>query len=224
MNIRGLWTKLFSQNDESDEIALHVSGATVRHRNPFETIDVPRNEVPLTQDFSDKWVAPFYMSRLWGADEQVISSFMTAAKEIDPDIVSKLLGDFDWRARICGAYLAAVKNYKQFEDIIGKHLLKSEVSYAGAGYCLALAIFETDNAKNYLKTYLEYYLDRNDLWFDQADAFCAIEYLDKTLADGLFNKYQDFVSDKPYWNLDQSKKHFKDSILTIKKIQDAAKT
>ena len=59
MHIKKLWTKLLSQNTEADEIALHVSGATVRHKNPFEDIEVPRNEEEFTKEFVDKWVVPF---------------------------------------------------------------------------------------------------------------------------------------------------------------------
>lgn len=222
--MKKLWTKLFSKNDETEEIALHVSGATVRHRNPFENIEVPRNELELTQDFIDKWVAPFYMSGFNFADEILIESFASAAKEIKTDIISNLLGDFNWRTRITGSYFAAINEEREFEDVIGKHLLKSEVVYAGSGYCLALSIFGTDNSKKYLKTYLEYYLDRKDLYFDQADAFCALEYLDKNMAKELQNKYEDFVSDKPNWNLQRSKESFLKSIQTIKKIQEAKQT
>lgn len=50
MNLKKLWAKLFTQNNEADEIALHVAGAIVRHRNLFEKIEVPRNEEDLSQD------------------------------------------------------------------------------------------------------------------------------------------------------------------------------
>ena len=53
--------------------------------------------------------------------------------EIDKSIVSQLLGDFNWRMRSVGARFATYMNYREFEDIIGVHLLKSEVCYA-AGF------------------------------------------------------------------------------------------
>jgi hypothetical protein len=43
MKVIKLWTKLFTKKTEQEAIELHVSGATVRHRNPFENIEVPRN-------------------------------------------------------------------------------------------------------------------------------------------------------------------------------------
>lgn len=221
MSFKKLWTKLFTHNEDTDEIDLHVSGATVRHRNPFENIEVPRNEEELSEEFIDKWVVPFYMNSLSNSDEQTIKAFADAAKEINIEIVKELLGDFDWRTRITGAFFAAINNYTEVEDIIGRHLLKSEVCYAGSGYCLALATFGSDNVKDYLSAYLDYYLDRKDLWFDQADAFCALEYLDKEQANTFLVKWNSFVADKEYWSLDKSRKHFNSSMLTLDKIKKA---
>lgn len=97
--------------------------------------------------------------------------------------------------------------------------MKSEVCYAGAGYCLALACFATENSKEYLKKYLEYYLERKDLWFDQAAAFCALEYLDKKASNQLMNKWQDFIYDKPNWDLKRSREHFVKGLDAIEKIK-----
>ena len=98
---------------------LHVSGATVRHRHPFESLEVPRNEQDLSRNFIDKWVVPFYMTSLSNADDTTILMFADAAKEINVGIVKVLLGDFNWRTRIAGAFFAAINNYKEVEDIIG---------------------------------------------------------------------------------------------------------
>ncbi len=220
MNIQKLWTKLFANNNEADEIILHVSGATVRHKNPFESIEVPRNQEEFTKEFVDKWVIPFYMKGLSNSDDTTIKIFADTAKEIDKNIVIKLLIDFDWRTRITGAFFSAINNYQEFEDIIGRHLLKSEVCYAGSGYCLALASFGTDNAKKYLVTYLDYYLDRKDLWFNQANAFCALEHLDKNAAKKLMDKWNSFVADKEYWSLEKSRVHFANCMLTLEKIRN----
>ena len=220
MNIQKLWTKLFANNNEADEIALHVSGTTVRHKNPFDDIEMPRNEEEFTEEFVDKWVVPFYMNSISNSDDYTIKAFADMAKEIDKNIVLKLLSDFNWRTRITGAFFSAINKYQDFEDIIGKHLLKSEVCYAGSGYCLALATFGTDTAKKYLVTYLDYYLDRKDLWFDQADAFCALEYLDKNAASKFIDKWNSFVADKEYWSLEKSRVHFSKSMLTLDKIRN----
>src|SRR4051812_48164581 len=113
MSFKELWTKLFTRNDETDEIALHVAGATVRHRNPFENIDVSRNREELTEEFIDKWVVPFYMNSLSNLDNATIKNFADTATVINIEIVKQLLGDFDWRTRITGAYFAAINNFKE---------------------------------------------------------------------------------------------------------------
>ncbi len=217
-----LWTKLFIPNSEVDEINLHSSGATVRHRNPFEDLAVPRNEDELTKEFVDKWVAPFYMTFPISDDEVAVKSFALASKEISVETTAKLLGYFDWRPRITGAYFAAINNYKELEDIIGRHLLKSEVCYAGVGYCIALASFGTEISCEYLKKYLAYYLQRKDLWFNQADAFCALEFLDQNSSEQFFEGWKNFISDKPNWDLDRSRKHFASCLKTIQKIRETA--
>lgn len=222
MNFQKLWTKLLIRNNETEEIGLHVSGATVRHRNPFESLEVPRNEHELSRDVIDKWVVPFYMTGLSKADDTTILMFAGAAKEINVGIVKALLGDFNWRTRIAGAFFAAINAYKEVEDIIGKHLLKSEVCYAGSGYGLALAAFGTDKAKDYLNTYLSYYLGRKDLWFDQADDFCALEYLNKDQANKLLDKWNSFLADKENWNLQRSRELFNRCVLTLDKIRKEA--
>lgn len=46
-----LWTKLFTKQSQTEEIALHVAGTTTRHCNPFENWEVPRNQNELDEAF-----------------------------------------------------------------------------------------------------------------------------------------------------------------------------
>src|ERR1700743_2778264 len=100
MSFSKLWTRLFTKNTEADNIALHVAGATVRHKNPFEHLEVPRNDADLGKEFIEEWVLPFYMKRLSNVDDVVIGEFANAGRKINIEIVQRLLGDFNWRARI----------------------------------------------------------------------------------------------------------------------------
>lgn len=221
MSFSKLWTRLFTKNTMEDSIALHVSGATVRHRNSFEDLGVPRNEADLDGPFIEEWVQPFYLNWLSNVDEEAVFKFARGAGKINLKVVQTLLGDFNWRMRIVGAYFAAINNYDEVLEIIGKHLLKSEVCYAGKGYCYALAAFGGDRAKYYLTTYLDYYLGRTDLWFDQADAFCALHYLDKALADRRLPIWNSFIGAKPNWDLEGSRLHFNAVMATIGRIRAA---
>jgi hypothetical protein len=51
------------------------------------------------------------------------------------------LAGYALRMRIVGAWFSAIKQYTEFEQAIGNLLLRSDVCYAGRGYCLALASF-----------------------------------------------------------------------------------
>mgnify|MGYP000046318707 CR=1 FL=1 len=56
------------------DIELHVAGATVRHKNPFEDLESYKSETEIDKEFIDKWVIPFYMVGLNNTD-QFISDF-----------------------------------------------------------------------------------------------------------------------------------------------------
>jgi hypothetical protein len=184
---------------------------------------VPKNKEELDQPIIEKWVTPFYMNLPSPTHEEMILAFADAASEIDLHLVNRLLGDFNWRSRLTGTYFAAINGYNVTLEVIGNHLLKSEVCYAGRGYCLALAIFGGGQAKSILATYLDYYLDRIDLCYDQAHTFCALEYLDNDQAASRLVQWNAFVADKPNWNLDKSRQEFARSIAIIDKIKCAKK-
>ena len=116
-----------------------------------------------------------------------------------------------------------MKDLSEIEEIIGNHLLKSEVCYAATGYCLALANFGTAKSKNYLKKYLDYYLTRKDLWFDQGDALAALFWMDKKVAEEYESLWRDFIADKPYWKLEKYKENFAKSMEKLECVKSMAK-
>lgn len=187
---------------EIDTIKLHVAGATVRHTPPFDDLKPFKNDFELTQDFIDKWVIPFYMN-IGNLDNDWINKLTSVKNEITTDIIQKNIGDFDWRTRQTGAFFSAITNQTQFIDIIGTHLLKSEVCCAGGVYCKVFASFNLPKCVDYLNLYLDYYLTKPDLWFHQRDAMEAILYLDKLNSTNHFdrhiNKWTEFIKNKPYW-------------------------
>ncbi|MBX0289810.1 hypothetical protein K3G63_05135 [Hymenobacter sp. HSC-4F20] len=221
MSFTKLWQKLFNHADEATELALHVAGATVRHRNPFEKLEAYRNEEEITEEFIEKWVIPFYMTSINRLDSQTLENFILASMEITSDITMQLLGDFDWRPRITGAYFAAIKCYDEVKDIIGVHLLKSEVCYAGSGYALALAMYNDERSKDYLKMYLDYYLTRKDLWFDQADVLAALHIISPNEAANYIDMWEAYIADKhkPNTRLDDAIKVMKQSMDAVFEIR-----
>jgi hypothetical protein len=166
--------------DDLNEMArLHSAGAIVRHRSPFDDLPSHKSENKLTADFIQKWVKPFYMKIDSYENDRWKESIQKIKNEITTDICLTLLGDFDWRPRLVGAYFVAVKGYHELTDVIGIHLLKSETCCVGHIYAQALAFFNTEKSVQYLHTYLDYYLTRPKLYFDQESVLIALLFLSK---------------------------------------------
>ena len=204
------------------QIELHSAGATVRHSSPFAELEHYTNKTEITAEFIKKWCVPFYMFGINNADEFILN-FEPIRAELNIEVVKNLLGDFNWRTRIVGAYFASIMECKSVEDIIGIHLLKSQVCYAGNGYCLALATFNTRSGIEYLKKYLEYYLTRKDLDFDQTDVMCALKWADNlngtNEADNYLELYNEWNS-KPYGqNLEHSFTGFEKQMNNLNEIK-----
>lgn len=166
--------------DDLNEMArLHSAGAIVRHVSPFDSLQYPRNNFELTSDFLKKWALPYYMQIGSRDNEDWITGIKKIKTDITKEVLLSLLGDFNWRTRLVGTYFAAVKNYSDLIDIIGTLLLKSEVCCVGHIYSLVLAFFNTDKCVQYLNDYLDYYLTKPNLYFDQVYVMGAVVYLDK---------------------------------------------
>jgi uncharacterized protein DUF6000 len=175
--------------DDLNEMAnLHSAGATVRHISPFSSLPSHKNDADLTDDFIKKWVIPFYMKIGSYGDNTWVETIKEIKHEITPEICLQLLGEFNWRTRLVGAYFAAVKGYTNLIDIIGVHLLKSEVCCVGHVYALVFAFFNTPESREYLIKYLGYYLTTPRLYFDQDWVMKAILYLDKVNGTNNFNE------------------------------------
>lgn len=207
--------------NEAEEIRLHVAGATVRHNGLFGNLPVPVNAEGLSEEFIEKWVVPFYMSCF--SDENFSQNLKPIAHELSPQVVGLLFGEFNWRSRIVGAWFAAIKQYVEFEQVIGNLLLRSDVCYAGGGYCLALASFNTPEAVEFLCKYLDYYLTKPDLWFDQSSAMSALAYLDQLNGtknlDRFLSAWEQFVANKPRSDLNSSIRSFAGTMEEIAKIR-----
>ncbi|MEV6739482.1 DUF6000 family protein [Streptomyces sp. NPDC051104] len=123
-----------------------------------------------------------------------------AAGEISPRELHTLL-DRGWRERKTAAWLVAVAGRSEFRDRLGELLLASEGPYAGKAYCVALAVFGTRADADLLVAYLDRYLRRPDLYYDQGAALGALLLLDAKLAadyaarflvpDGLWQQWLD---------------------------------
>jgi Family of unknown function (DUF6000) len=111
---------------------------------------------------------------------QFMQNLAHAAAEITPEELSILL-EGGWRERKTAAWLIAIAGRIEFRAQLGELLLASEAVYAGRGYCVALAQFQTEDDAQLLITYLDKYLPRRDLSYDQAMALGALMHIDTAL-------------------------------------------
>lgn len=124
---------------------------------------------------------------------------------------------------------AIVVHQSPFEDLESLELqndydevLKSKLCYAGKGYAMALASFNTSKSIEYLKRYLDYYLTREDLTFDQDSVLSALKWIDKK---GNANHAEKYIPLFKKWSknkmlkLDSSFRDFEKQMIKIEKIQ-----
>ncbi|MEU1471024.1 DUF6000 family protein [Streptomyces sp. NPDC005761] len=86
-----------------------------------------------------------------------------------------------WRERRTAAWLVAVSRRTEFRERLGELLLASEVCCAGPAYCVALASFGTPRDADLLVAYLDHYLRRPDLAYDQPVGMGALLFVDLNL-------------------------------------------
>jgi hypothetical protein len=114
---------------------LVTAGATIRHESPFSALPVPPPP-------DDEIAIPEWQRRalrLGLFQPGTITALRRGdIMSVDVDFARELLTVFNWRHRMLGAYLAAIKDFQPLESLIGTLLLRSDVCYAGQAYCLAL--------------------------------------------------------------------------------------
>jgi hypothetical protein len=167
--------------EQRKAIERHSAGATVVHTSRFSELVTFQNEVELEKTVIQKYVLPFYMnlSRLYDHVQTHKELLLPIRREITPSLVQTLLGDFNWRTRSTGAFFAALFDFTDHQETIGRLLLKSEVCYAGSTYALTLAAFNNDHSLHFINEYLDYYLTQPQLHFDQGEVLGALLYLDQ---------------------------------------------
>ncbi len=177
--------------DINDIARLNSAGAIVRHNTPFDNMPSHKNNFELDSEFIKQWVNPFYMTIGSWHDDSWVADIVKIKHEITKEITLKLLGDFNWRSRLVGSYLAAVKGYSDLADIIGTHLIKSELCCVAHIYALTLVHFNNEKTSKYFNMYLDYYLTKPNLEFDQGGVLQAVLYLDKINSTDNVSKYLD---------------------------------
>ena len=146
----------------------------------------------------DTYVRPFYLRlgmNMVQLDAVEGASFrralVRAASDISDEQIERLLIEREWRGRLSAAWLIGLSKRTGFVSTIGELLLRSELVYAGEGYCVALGLIGIDECVRPLRKYLDTYLPLNGRAYNQSSALGALthllegapppEYLDPTL-------------------------------------------
>jgi hypothetical protein len=106
---------------------------------------------------------------------------LVSAAEQVTDHELLVLFDGEWRCRLTASWLVATNLREQFREQIGQLLLASELTYAGEGYCIALARLGTSRDAELLTAYLDHFLRLPELRYDQDWAIGALQHIDARL-------------------------------------------
>ncbi|MFJ9605953.1 DUF6000 family protein [Kitasatospora sp. NPDC101176] len=141
---------------------------------------------PETRDFLKRYAVPGRWQLRLGPSlfrrddaerDRTAQQLARAAGEVTPRVLDVLL-EGGWRDRKVATWLIVVSGRTEYRERIGELLLASEGPYVGASYCAALAVFATEADAALLVAYLERYLRRPDLSYDQLFAMVALLHLD----------------------------------------------
>ncbi|MFD1275570.1 DUF6000 family protein [Streptomyces kaempferi] len=109
---------------------------------------------------------------------------------ITPHEIATLL-EGSWRERRTAAWLVAVSRQTEFRECLGELLLASEVCCVGLAYSVALASFGTARDADLLAAYLDRYLCRPDLAYDQTVVMGALQFIDLNLGGGQADRFRE---------------------------------
>ncbi|MER6399346.1 DUF6000 family protein [Kitasatospora sp. NPDC001603] len=119
--------------------------------------------------------------RLDGSEQSdFVEALASDAASVTVEELSALFG-YEWRSRLTASWLAGVARRTEWRSLIGQLLLASELTYAGQGFCFALARFGTTEDAQILTEYLARYLPQLDRRYDQPLALGALLRLDSLL-------------------------------------------
>lgn len=210
-------------SDRNEHLKKRAVGAMGGYDIPFNQLPYHQNPFAVDKEFVDKWVAPYYMS-VAKYGEDWIEPVKAIKHEISREVTQALLGELNWRMRLVGAYFSAVKNFEDQVDIIGTHLLKSQTCCVGHMYALVLSFFNTEASNRYIDTYLEYYLTKPKLYFDQQKVMSARLYLDQVNGTSTSEKHlENWNSLKKTWNIEDRKptiEYFEEQVSILKQLNN----
>lgn len=215
--------------DESEAILRHIRGQSITHENPFSSIEVPSSPDSLTNAEYKKWVMTFaFPTYARDLEDLLAPKLKRSFVKITPELITRLLTYPDWYSHSAGAFLATLKRVTTLEEHLGRLLLRSDYCFVGKTYCTALVEFNSPSSIEYLSKYLNFYLTRPDLEFNQGDAMGALALLDEkngtSNIDAFRSKWNEFASVRTWSrSLERNIASISAEVVAIRKIRDAVK-
>jgi hypothetical protein len=111
-----------------------------------------------------------------------------AARDFHPADAEALLG-VAWRESLVAAWISGLKGWRELIPRMSELLLASATCFAGQGYCGALALMPCEASAAALRAYLDRYVARPDLDYDQRWALAAIRIVDRALGTDSASTY-----------------------------------
>jgi hypothetical protein len=144
-------------------------------------------------ELAARFVAPFYLDVLHGnltglgAPEQTTlrDGMRSVAADISLDVAQALWAVEEWRCNIMASWWATVWGWPEAVTEVERLLIPSRLTYSGQGHCVALAGLSTPEAGRVLVIYLDTYLPRADLVYNQGWAMSALSIVDEALGSSL---------------------------------------
>ncbi|MFE7675324.1 DUF6000 family protein [Streptomyces albidoflavus] len=134
-------------------------------------------------------------------EEGEYGRFLRALREDAGAVTAEEIGvllEGGWRERRTAAWLVAVGGRTEFRERVGGLLLESEVCCAGLAYAVVLAGFGAGRDAELLAAYLERYLRRPDLGYDQAVVWGALLHVDRDRAAALDGLWREWLRTAPH--------------------------
>jgi hypothetical protein len=163
-----------------------------------------------------RFVAPFYMDVLHGnlvalassacRQDEIVREMRAVAPEVSLDTAVYLWSQ-GWREALMASWWAAVWQWPETVDQVEPLLIPSRSCFEGQAHCLALTRVRSSRARAVLTRYLDEYLPRPDLDYDQPWAMAALKLACADAAEPVPGRYlkawQQWNSGKQLTDLDE---------------------
>ncbi len=141
----------------------------------------------------EQCVSALYLLLLHGSEREAKRlgfrrDLRMAVRRLNRADVEALLG-VAWRESLVGAWISGLKGWRELIPRLSELLLASASCYAGQGYCGALALMPCEESAATLRAYLDRYLPRPDLDYDQRWALAALRVNDRALGTDSASTY-----------------------------------